>query len=100
MSLPRGDSDVLRDLLVAEDARVVIEIGPAHGAWALAALISQGQPGEKHVIIDAHRSLFHNVGKGAPLRAQRPLHAARERSQLPTATGDVAVRRRLGVRGA
>ena len=32
LSLPRGDADVLRDLLIAENARVVIEIGLAYGS--------------------------------------------------------------------
>jgi len=65
VSLPNLDCDALRDLLVAENAQVVIEIGLAYGSSALAigeALISQGQQGTKHVIIDAYQHLFHNAG--------------------------------------
>jgi predicted O-methyltransferase YrrM len=45
VSLPVKDCDSLRDLLVAERARVVIEIGLAYGSSALAiaeALTSRG----------------------------------------------------------
>ena len=48
VTLPILDCDALRDLLVAENAGVVIEIGLAHGSSALAigeALIAQGQQG-------------------------------------------------------
>ena len=65
VSLPALDCDALRDLLVAENAQVVIEIGLAYGSSALAigeALISQGQQGTKHVIIDAYQHQFHNAG--------------------------------------
>jgi predicted O-methyltransferase YrrM len=65
VSLPSQDCDALRDLLVAEKAQVVIEIGLAYGSSALAigeALISQGQQGTRHVIIDAYQHLFHNAG--------------------------------------
>jgi hypothetical protein len=65
VSLPSQDCDALRDLLVAENAQVVIEIGLAYGSSALAigeALISQGQQGTKHVIIDAYQHLCHNAG--------------------------------------
>ena len=36
VSVPDGDGDVLRDILLGEDARVVIEIGLAYGSSALA----------------------------------------------------------------
>ena len=65
VSLPNQDCDALRDLLGAEHARVVIEIGLAYGSSALAigeALISQGQQDTKHVIIDAYQHLFQNSG--------------------------------------
>ncbi len=45
VSLPDSDGDVLRDIVAAEKARVVIEIGLAYGASALAiaeAIVSQG----------------------------------------------------------
>jgi predicted O-methyltransferase YrrM len=53
ISLPRTHGDVLRDLLVAERAGTVVEIGLAYGASALAigeALRSATAP--SHVIID------------------------------------------------
>jgi hypothetical protein len=56
VSLPTTDCDALRDLLVEEQARVVIEIGLAYGSSALAiaeALVSQAQFDVKHLIIDA-----------------------------------------------
>ena len=65
VSLPSHDCDALRDLLVAEHAGVVIEIGLAYGSSALAigeALISQGQQDMKHVIIDAYQHLFQDSG--------------------------------------
>lgn len=65
MSLPREDGDALRDLLIAEQARVVIEVGLAYGSSALAigeALISHGRPDVKHVIVDAYQHQFRNAG--------------------------------------
>lgn len=65
VSLPDEDCDALRDLIVAERARVVIEIGLAYGSSALAigeALTSNGQPAAKHVIIDAYQDSFQNAG--------------------------------------
>lgn len=49
VSVPHGDGDVLRDVLFAETARVVIEIGLAYGSSALAiaeALVSHGTHGD------------------------------------------------------
>lgn len=65
VSLPNEDCDALRDLFIAEQARVVIEIGLAYGSSALAigeALVSQGQQDAKHVIIDAYPDHFRNAG--------------------------------------
>lgn len=65
VSLPNDDCDVLRDLLVDEGARVVIEIGLAYGGSALAigeALVTQRPHQAKHVIIDAYQDRFHDVG--------------------------------------
>lgn len=65
VSLPNEDCDVLRDLLIAEQARVVVEIGLAYGGSALAigeALVSQGQKDAKHVIVDAYQHHFRNAG--------------------------------------
>jgi predicted O-methyltransferase YrrM len=68
ISLPQQDADVLRDLLLAENARTVIEIGLAYGTSALAigeALTSGGSIDAKHLIIDAYQHLFENVGRDA-----------------------------------
>ncbi len=65
VSLPNETCDALRDLLIAEQARVVIEIGLAYGSSALAigeALVSQGQRDAKHLIIDAYQHRFRNTG--------------------------------------
>lgn len=65
VSLPHEDGDALRDLFIAEQARVVIEVGLAYGSSALAigeALVSQGQQDAKHVIIDAYQHHFRNAG--------------------------------------
>jgi predicted O-methyltransferase YrrM len=65
VALPYRDSDVLRDLLVAERVRVVVEIGLAYGSSALAigeALLAQGHCDGKHLIIDAYQHVFQNVG--------------------------------------
>jgi predicted O-methyltransferase YrrM len=65
VSLPDRDCDVLRDLLVGDRARVVIEIGLAYGSSALAigeALVLQGVKGSKHVVIDPHQDHFHHTG--------------------------------------
>lgn len=65
VALPDHDADVLRDLLVAESVRVVVEIGLAYGSSALAigeALLSVGNPDPNHVIIDAYQDRFQNVG--------------------------------------
>lgn len=72
VALPNADADVLRDLLMAERATVVIEVGLAYGASALAiaeALVSCGSAGVRHVIIDAYQDHFHGAGWTAILAA-------------------------------
>jgi predicted O-methyltransferase YrrM len=87
VALPHADCDVLRDVLVEAQARVVIEIGLAYGSSALAiaeALAAQDQFNTKHVIIDAYQDRFHNVGWEAMMAAglgERCM-LLRERSQL------------------
>jgi predicted O-methyltransferase YrrM len=68
ISLPEQDSDVLRDLFVAEGVRTVIEIGLAYGSSALAiaeALVSSESCKVSHLIIDAFQDHFENVGRDA-----------------------------------
>jgi predicted O-methyltransferase YrrM len=65
VSLPGADCDVLRDLLMAERVRSVVEIGLAYGSSALAiaeALVSLGYAEARHLIIDPHQDLFAHAG--------------------------------------
>ena len=65
VALPNADADVLRDLLLQEEAEVVLEIGLAYGVSALAiaeALISHGKRRAAHLIIDAFQDRFHDAG--------------------------------------
>ena len=72
ISLPEHDSDVLRDLVLAEGARKVIEIGLAYGSSALAigeALVSSGSHEVSHLVIDAYQHHYKNVGWEAIISA-------------------------------
>lgn len=64
VTLPDGDCDILRDLLVAEGVATVVEIGLAYGSSALAigeALVTH-EPA-RHVIVDPFQdSAFSNAG--------------------------------------
>ncbi|MFN2601509.1 MAG: class I SAM-dependent methyltransferase [Gemmatimonadaceae bacterium] len=66
VALPKADCDALRDIVVAENARVVIEVGLAYGSSALAigeALCSTGIADFMHVIIDPFQATaYENVG--------------------------------------
>lgn len=66
VSLPKGECDVLRDVLVAEGAGVVIEVGLAYGNSALAigeAVLTTCGRRARHVVIDPFQaSAFSNVG--------------------------------------
>ena len=55
VTVPEGDCDALRDLLIAEGVETVVEIGLAYGRSALAigeALVAVGARRPLHVIID------------------------------------------------
>ena len=68
VSVPVSDSDVLRDLLLAEKPGTVLEIGLAYGSSALAiaeALAAAGSDNARHVIIDAYQNHFHGSGRAA-----------------------------------
>jgi predicted O-methyltransferase YrrM len=87
VSLPNDDCDVLRDLVVEEGARVVVEIGLAYGSSALAiaeGLVSHEREGARHVIIDAYQDRFGNAGREAIAAAglDRLCTVIPERSQL------------------
>ncbi len=66
VALPPADCDLLRDALVAEGARVVIEVGLAYGSSALAigeALCLADGPNVNHVVIDPFQATaYDNVG--------------------------------------
>lgn len=69
VALPAADADILRDALIADGARVVIEIGLAYGSSALAigeALCATAGAEASHVIIDPNQARgFSNVGWNA-----------------------------------
>jgi predicted O-methyltransferase YrrM len=68
VSLPEQDCDVLRDLLVGDRARVVVEIGLAYGSSALAigeALVLLASEGSTYVVIDPYQEHFHHAGRDA-----------------------------------
>jgi predicted O-methyltransferase YrrM len=72
VSIGRSDGDVLRDLVLAESARTVIEIGLAYGGSALAiaeALVANESGQVRHVIIDAYQNRFHGSGWSAIVEA-------------------------------
>lgn len=87
VSIPDGDADVLRDVLIGDEPRVVVEIGLAYGSSALAiaeALVSRHDEGVEHVIVDAFQDRFHDAGWNALVEAGLDgiCTLRRERSQL------------------
>lgn len=66
VALPTADGDALRDLLIADGASVVIEIGLAYGSSALAigeALCASGAATASHIVIDPfQRTAYDSVG--------------------------------------
>jgi predicted O-methyltransferase YrrM len=87
VALPTSDADVLRDLMVNEGARVVIEVGLAYGVSALAiaeALAMNAGADATHVIIDAFQDHFRESGWNALARAgwDSICTLLRERSQF------------------
>ena len=85
--MPVADSDVLRDLLLAENPSTVIEIGLAYGSSALAiaeALVAARSNEARHVIVDAYQKHFHGSGWAAIVGAGLAGLCSRveERSQI------------------
>jgi len=66
VALPATDADTLRDILVAHDVHVVIEVGLAYGSSALAigeALVLTGGTNASHIVIDPFQATaYENVG--------------------------------------
>ena len=73
VALPSADCDILRDMLVEEEAHVVIEIGLAYGSSALAigeALCLNDARPVSHIVIDPFQlSAYDNVGREAMISA-------------------------------
>jgi predicted O-methyltransferase YrrM len=72
VSIGESDGDVLRDLVLAEGASTVIEIGLAYGSSALAiaeALVAGGPGQGRHLIIDAYQNRFYGSGWSAIVEA-------------------------------
>jgi len=95
VALPAGDSDVLRDLVLAEKPRTVIEIGLAYASSALAiaeALVAAGPGDARHLIVDAYQELFYGSGWAAITEAGLAglccLIAERSQIALPRLIGD------------
>ena len=90
VALPKPDTDALRDIVVRERARDVIEVGLAYGASALAvaeALVASAGADATHVIIDAFQDHFRDSGWSALARAgwDSVCTLLRERSQIALA---------------
>ena len=66
VTLPERDCDLLRDLLISERVRTVVEVGLAYGSSALAvgeALVTVNSPRPRHIVIDPFQQrAFANVG--------------------------------------
>lgn len=87
VSVPDKDGDVLRDLLLAEKPKTVIEVGLAYGSSALAiaeALVGSGPHDVRYVIIDAYEAQFQHAGWDAMSEAGLSdiCSLTEERSQL------------------
>ena len=90
VSVPQRDCDVLRDLIAAERAQVVVEIGLAYGASALAigeALIAEHGTAAVHLVVDAYQHNFFETGRNALTRAglAEVCTVLRDRSQVALA---------------
>jgi len=98
VTLPQLDCDVLRDVIVAEQCRAVIEIGLAYGSSALAiaeGLVTQRHAAVEHLIIDPYQDHFANAGwsavRAAGLEGVCTLLAERSQLVLPRLVGDGVV---------
>lgn len=72
VSIGKPDGDILRDLVLAEGAQTVIEIGLAYGASALAiaeALVANRAGQAQHLIIDPYQNRFYGSGWSAIVEA-------------------------------
>jgi predicted O-methyltransferase YrrM len=95
VTLPTADADILRDLMLVESARVVIEIGLGYGTSALAIgeSLSRLPPGPgRLVIVDPFQDQYNNVGRDALLATglggRLTLLAERSQLALPRMVAD------------
>jgi predicted O-methyltransferase YrrM len=90
VSLPARDADLLRDALIAERARTVVEVGLAYAASALAiAEALAGADRARHIVIDPFQAeAYDNAG-------WETLTAAGARAELVTDWSSVALPRLL-----
>jgi predicted O-methyltransferase YrrM len=96
VALPETDGDVLRDILIAHGAHVVIEVGLAYGSSALAigeALCSTGGTKVSHIVIDPFQATaYDSVGldalNAAELAAQTTFIEEASSIALARLTGD------------
>ncbi len=96
VALPAADGDTLRDLLVADAAHTVIEIGLAYGSSALAigeALCLTGGQEARHIVIDPFQATaYDNVGwdllNAAGLAARTTFIAEPSSIVLPRLAGE------------
>lgn len=97
VALPRHDGDILRDTLIAERAKIVVEVGLAYGSSALAigeALLHREADGVSHVVIDPYQeSSYASVGWEAMRAAGLTAH-----STLITEPSSIALARLVGER--
>jgi predicted O-methyltransferase YrrM len=99
VTLPERDCDLLRDLLVAERAATVVEVGLAYASSALAigeALVAVAAPNPQHIVIDPFQeSAWSNVGwdllRSAGLESISSLLLAPSSSALPQLLADGVV---------
>lgn len=96
VSVPEQHGDQLRDLMVAEGAETVVEVGLAYAGSALAigeALLAAGRPRPRHVVIDPFQDgEFCDVGwnllRSAGLDATTTLLRTPSSLALPHLLGD------------
>jgi methyltransferase family protein len=95
VALPEADCDALRDRLIVERARCVLEIGMAYGASALAigeALLTTAGLEGTHLVVDPFQTIsYANVGWDALVSA-----GLSERTRLLTEPSSAALPRLLG----
>jgi predicted O-methyltransferase YrrM len=99
VTLPERDCDLLRDLLIAERAATVVEVGLAYGSSALAigeALLTVDSGHPRHIVIDpfqqqAYADVGWNLLREAGLDSIATLVATPSSLALPALIADAVV---------